>query len=329
MAVLRRDFMKTAAGALLAAGRMARNTFAAGSGPKPPELIPKRKLGKTGEMLSVIGLGGIVVKGASQAEADRRVAAAMERGVNYFDVSPIYGDAQERLGPALVGKRDKVFLACKTNKRTGKEADAELQESLRLLKTEHLDLYQLHSMTTPQDVETAFGPGGAIETFKEAREKGVVRYIGFSAHSVQAATACMDRFEFDTVLYPVNFALWENGFSPPVIEKAKAKGMGCLGLKAMALGRIQRGAPKPFDKCWYVPISELGPAALALRFALSKGLTAVIPPGDEDLFFMALEAKDLTKPLTDDEVAQLEELYEGATPLFTPAPPEARPRRRG
>ncbi|MCZ6678450.1 MAG: aldo/keto reductase, partial [Candidatus Poribacteria bacterium] len=163
----------------------------------------KRTLGNTGEQLSIIGCGGIVVTDTEQSKADRTVREAFDRGINYFDVAPAYGNAEDRLGPALVGLRDQIFLACKTGERTKSGAARQLRQSLRKLKTDHFDLYQLHAMTTSEDLETAMGDGGAIEAFIEAREQGLVRYLGFSAHSVETALALIDRFDFDTILFPV------------------------------------------------------------------------------------------------------------------------------
>jgi aryl-alcohol dehydrogenase-like predicted oxidoreductase len=192
--------------------------------------MQKRTLGKTGEQLSIIGFGGIVVTGVEPAEAERAVREAFDRGINYFDVAPSYGNAEERLGPALVGLREQVFLACKTGERTKAGAARELRESLRRLKTDHFDLYQLHAMTTPADLETAMGAGGAIEAFIEAREQGLARYLGFSAHSVETALALIDRFDFDTILFPINWVnYFQANFGPQVIEKARGKGMGQAG----------------------------------------------------------------------------------------------------
>ncbi|MHB8971565.1 MAG: aldo/keto reductase [Pirellulaceae bacterium] len=119
------------------------------------------------------------------------VAEAVDRGVNYFDVAPYYGNAQERLGPALQSYREKCFLACKTLERDAAGAAKELQRSLKLLKTDYFDLYQLHALMDVDEVEEAFGPGGAMETILKAQQDGKVRYIGFSAHSEEAAHAAM------------------------------------------------------------------------------------------------------------------------------------------
>src|ERR1041385_3612666 len=164
-----------------------------------------REYGTTSNRLSLIGFGGVVVMGMEQPDADRIVREAFDRGVNYFDVAPSYGDAEDRLGPAIEGIRDQIFLACKTGKRTRDEAAAELRQSLTNLRTNHLDLYQLHALSSIEEVETCFRPGGAMEAFLEARDAGLVRFLGFSAHSADAALDAMNRFRFDSVLFPFNY----------------------------------------------------------------------------------------------------------------------------
>ena len=143
------------------------------------EPIPRRVLGRTGEKLSIIALGGIVVSKESQSVADRYVSEAIDHGINYFDVAPTYGDAQDRLGPALIPFRKNVFLACKTTKRDRQGAEAELNQSLQMLQTGHFDLYQLHGLTKTEDVEQAFGPDGAMETFLKAKKRAKHVSSGF------------------------------------------------------------------------------------------------------------------------------------------------------
>ena len=163
--------------------------------------IPRREYGKTGVKLSVIGLGGIVVKDAPQKQANRVVAEAVERGVNYFDVAPTYGDAELKLGPALEPYRKDVFLACKTGRRGRAGAEAELKKSLERLQTDYLDLYQMHAIKDiGKDVDRAFAKDGAMEVFIEAKKSGRVRHLGFSAHSVEAAVAALDlRLRFRSI----------------------------------------------------------------------------------------------------------------------------------
>ena len=137
-----------------------------------PGKIEKRSLGRTGEMLSMIGFGGIIVKDASTAEASESVKLAIDNGINYFDVAPTYGDAEIKLGPALEPYRKGVFLACKTTERGRDGSRKELEKSLRNLRTDHFDLYQFHAVTTPEDVDKIFASGGALETYLEARKGG-------------------------------------------------------------------------------------------------------------------------------------------------------------
>ena len=279
--------------------------------------MEKRSLGKTGVKLSIIGFGGIVVNKATTKEAATRVKEAIDYGVNYFDVAPSYGNAEEMLGPALEPYRKEVFLACKTTERKREGARRELEQSLKLLKTDYFDLYQLHAVITPEDVETIFGPGGAMETFLEARDEGKVRYLGFSAHSVEAAMALMDRFDFDTILFPFNFATWYAGnFGPQVMEKAKEKEIGILALKAMALRPWEEGEERDNEKTWYKPLSTREEAGQGLRFTLSHPVTSAIPPGHEDLFSMALELANEFSPMEKMEIEEIKKKAMATEPLF-------------
>jgi aryl-alcohol dehydrogenase-like predicted oxidoreductase len=280
--------------------------------------IEKRSLGRTGVMLSMIGFGGIVVKDARPEDAAAIVKLAIDSGINYFDVAPSYGDAEIKLGPALEPYRKNVFLACKTTKRTKAEARAELEQSLQHLLTDHFDLYQFHAVTTIEEVNTIFNPGGAMETFQEARKEGKIRFIGFSAHSVEAAMALMDRFDFDTILFPVNFATWHAGnFGPQVLARAREKKMGILALKAMAKGPWPQDADRSrYPKCWYEPLSAQEDARMGLRFTLSHPVTAAVPPGEEELFRLALSLADKLQPLKKSEINTIKQKALKTDPLF-------------
>jgi aryl-alcohol dehydrogenase-like predicted oxidoreductase len=259
-----------------------------------------------------------------QDHANRIVAEFVERGVNYFDVAPSYGDAEQKLGPALQPHRDKVFLACKTGERTREAARAQLENSLATLRTDHFDLYQLHGVTdVAKDIDAAFAKGGAMETFIEAKKSGQVRHLGFSAHSVEAAFAAMDRYDFDSILFPVNFALYEKGhFGPQIMERALSKGLTRLALKAMARQKWP-DAPIPerqqHSKLWYQPLTDPRQAELALRFTLSQPVTAAIAPGEESLFRQALDIAQNFTPITAPEVAELKALATDLNPVFQAA----------
>jgi aryl-alcohol dehydrogenase-like predicted oxidoreductase len=309
----RRTFLKQASlGAMLGAFPASLAGVERVSGP-----LERRALGRTGETLSIIGFGGIVVMDASTKDAADRVARAVDRGVNYFDVAPSYGNAEAMLGPALQPYRKGVFLACKTQERKRDAALAELDASLGRMRTDHFDLYQLHAVTTKEDVSTILGPDGALEAFVAARKAGKVRFLGFSAHSVDAALALIDAFAFDTILFPINFATWHSGnFGPQVLEAARRKQMGILALKAMARRPWPEGAARTHKKCWYEPLDDATAAAEGLRFTLSHPITAAIPPGDETLFAMALDLAAKFEPLAPAEAEAIKRKALATTPLF-------------
>ena len=283
-----------------------------------PGKIEKRSLGRTGEMLSMIGFGGIIVKDATPAESSEAVKLAIYSGINYFDVAPTYGDAELKLGPALEPYRKDVFLACKTTERGRDGARKTLEQSLKNLRTDHFDLYQFHAVTTPEDVEKIFAPGGAMETYLEARKEGKIRFIGFSAHSVEAAMSMMDRFDFDTILFPVNYVTWNAGnFGPQVLEKANQKKMGILALKAMAKAPLPKGVEnKDYPKCWYEPLVNPEDIKMGLGFTLSHPVTSALTPGDIRLFRTALNVSSSIKPLKDNEIKAIKEKAMDGQPLF-------------
>lgn len=314
----RRDFLKK--GSVGAAGLAAAQKFlqplAATEKPAP---IPRRALGKTGVDLSIIAMGGIVVMNVSQAFANNIVAEAVDRGINYFDVAPSYGNAQGRLAPALKPYRKHVFLACKTGARDKAGSQEALDESLRQLETDYLDLYQLHALTKVEEVNEALGPGGAMETFVAAQKAGKVRYLGFSAHSVEAALIAMDQFDFDTTLFPINFVLYSQAnFGPQVVQRAREKQMGIMAIKAMAktVWPASEKTHHPFPKCWYKPAALPKEAALALRWTLSQPITAAVPPGEIDYFRLAMNTVQHFRPVDEQEAKTLMARASGVQPLF-------------
>lgn len=281
-------------------------------------LLPKRRLGRTGEKLSIIGFGGIIVSNIDQHEANNRVSRAIDQGCNYFDVAPSYGNAEDMLGPAFEPYRKDCFLACKTQKRDAAGAEVELHTSLKKMRTDYFDLYQLHAISSIEDVEQAFGPGGAMETFIKAKKDGLVRFLGFSAHSQEAALLAMEKYDFDTILIPVNFVCWFQGnFGPAALAKAEEKGMGILALKGLALTRIPQGAPRTYEKAWYVPIEDEEVSDLSLRFTFSRGVTAAIPPGEYKFWGRAVNIALKSTEISEDEIAQLRKTAETLEPLFS------------
>jgi aryl-alcohol dehydrogenase-like predicted oxidoreductase len=279
--------------------------------------MERRRFGRTDEKLSIVGFGGILVMNEDQPTANMMVREAIERGINYFDVAPSYGNAEERLGPALEPYRDSVFLACKTGERTREGAMAELHQSLQRLRTDHLDLYQLHAVTTLEEVERIMGSGGAMEAFIEAREKGIIKYIGFSAHSEEAALALLDRFDFDSILFPLNWVCWyRSNFGPKVVDVALKKGVAILALKALAKRKWKKDEVKRWTKCWYAPVDTAEEASLALRFTLSLPVTAAVSPGHIEFLRWACDTAEKFRPLTDEEREILVDRSKDLEPIF-------------
>ena len=320
----RREFLKNSAltaGAALTASQLAR----AMSRPKKQEnimsKIPMRTLGKTNEKLSIIGFGGIVVMNAQPEHAAKVVAQAVEAGINYFDVAPSYGNAEEILGPAFEPFRRDCFLACKSHLRTASQTKELLDQSLEKLKTDYFDLYQLHGIVdVEKDIKAALAKGGAMQTILEAKKAGIIKHIGFSAHTPEAAIYAMENFDFDTILYPINFCThFKSKFDQAVLAEAKKRSMGILALKAMARQSWldqESDLRKKYSKAWYEPIDEPVLAKMALQWTLAQGVTAMLPPGEELPFRIAM---DMAATLTDgsaDDAVELEKLSADLTPIF-------------
>jgi len=285
--------------------------------------MPVRPFGKDGVKLSIIGFPGLVLRRIDQDQSNRLVAEAVQRGVNYFDVAPAYGDAEIKLGPALEPYRKKVFLACKTKMRDAKGAKEEFERSLERLKTDRFDLYQLHVLAdVAKDVDAAFAKGGAMEYLRAQQKAGRIRYLGFSAHTEEAAVAALERFAFDSVMLPVNFGSWlKAGFGPKTVAAARKRGATVLAIKGLCRQRWEAGDPlRKALRMWYKPILDRAEALLALKFTLSQGVTAAVPPANVAAHKLALDVAPEIRAITDAETAKLRELAKGLTPLFPHQP---------
>jgi len=279
--------------------------------------MKRRVLGRTGEQLSIIGFGGILVMDESAKESERLVNKAIEKGINYFDVAPNYGNAQQMLGPALKPYRDDVFLACKSELRDYDGVMSDFTESLKLLKTDHIDLYQLHAVTTDEDVNRILSKDGALNAFQELRDKGVIRYIGFSAHTEEAALRLLDHFDFDTILFPFNWVTWhKNDFGKKLMKLAQERNLGILALKALAKRALAKGEEKAYPKAWYYPVDTFDEAQKALKFTLSLPITAAVTPGHEKFFNWACEIAEDDQLLTEQELEWLKKDAKALKPIF-------------
>lgn len=325
---MRRRQLLAAAAGTFATGMIARRAAAdpigdaikLGPRSNAPRLT-KRPYGKTGIELSIIGFPGYALRDTEdQALTNRLVAESIERGVNYFDVAASYGNAERLLGPALEPYRKDVFISSKTGKRTADEAAAELKRTLEYLRTDYLDLYNLHHIQhMDKDVDVAFGKGGAMEVLIEAKKQGKVRHLGFSAHGIEAALAALDRHDFDSAIFPINFAcVHEGNWGPQIIERCREKGVAMIALKALARQRWPENAPKrkAYPICWYQPLTDVDEMMLALRFTLSKPIVAALPPSSDRLHRLAMTLGMDYSPLTPTEQPAVKRMAEGLNPVF-------------
>jgi aryl-alcohol dehydrogenase-like predicted oxidoreductase len=281
--------------------------------------IERRVLGQTGDKLSIVAFGGYVLNRASDEQSAQWVREAFEAGVNHFDVAPEYGTAEERMGPALETFRQQVFLSCKTAQRHRTEAASELDRSLKRLRTDHIDLYQFHHVSRLDEVEAIFSDDGAMKAFEQAKKDGKIRHLGFSAHSVEAALAMMERYRFDSIMFPVNYATWNAGeFGPQVLAKAQELRMGILALKALAKQPLPPGADRSaHPNCWYQPMTDPDEAMMGLRFTLSHPVTTALTPASEPCMKLALKLAAQFTPLKPEEAEAMKQKGLAATPLFS------------
>lgn len=282
--------------------------------------LPRRPY-KPGVDISVIGFASIMLRAPlmDQTNANRAVAEAFEKGCNYFDVAPAYGDAQQKLGLALAPFRKNAFLSCKTKARDAAGAKTELNRSLELLKTDHFELYQLHATKDPvADIDAAFMKGGAMETILNARKAGVIRFIGLTAHTAESALAAMNRFDFDSIMFPFNFAsIYKGNFGQEIYDLAKKKNVTRIGIKSLCRQEWPQDANRgQFRHLWYQPLFDRQEAELALRWTFSHDITTTIPPGDQAVSNLAMELAMNLTPITPQETQRLQTLAATLSPLF-------------
>ncbi|MHC1786783.1 MAG: aldo/keto reductase [Christensenellales bacterium] len=277
--------------------------------------MQKRQLGRTGYQVSAVIYGGIVSGGEGQPASDRYVGWAIDHGINYFDVAPTYGDAEERLGSSLKPYRHEVYLACKTMERRREGAKRDIERSMALLHTDYFDVFQLHAMTTPEDIEVAFGPGGTMELLRDLKQKGVLRKVSFSAHNERAALELLKRYPFDTVLFPMNFALdMDQGIGRDLAALKKEKGFGLLGMKSIierAWVDEKERENSPYPKSWCKPfgITDRDLRLAAMKYTLAMGSDVLVPPGNYESFKFMVDHIDeaLAGPPSQAEEAMLAE----------------------
>lgn len=322
----RRTFLKTVGATAGGVALGVRPSFADPAAPDRTLIphasgLPRRILGRTGRAVSIIGYPGLALSKVAQPAATAALRDGFDKGVNYFDVAPAYGDAEIKMGIAIAdGKipRDQFFLASKTKARDAAGARAELERSLDRLKTDHFDLYQLHVMSTKAELEKVCAAGGALETLVKARDEGKVRALGFSAHTKEAALELMRRFKFETLMYPVNFIdHYTSQFDPEVLALAKSQGVAVQAIKPISAGAWKRGEQKTRNNWWYKVLEEQSEIDQAIRFSLSLDpVVTVLPTSFVDLVEKSILAGKKFRPATPTDLDGMRLMAEKYTPLF-------------
>ncbi len=279
-----------------------------------------RRLGKTGHMSSIIALGGAAFWQISQDDADTAIDMAVGHGINHIDVAPLYGQAEIRIGSWLERNRPKIFLACKTRERGKLGAWEGIKRSLDKLKVDSFDLFQLHGIDDAETLNVVLGSGGALEAILEAKEQGLVRFVGITGHRPYIHIEALHRFDFDTVMFPLNRVHtahlndWNNFF--PLLEIAKEKDVGVIAIKSIAKRPWERTSH--FYRTWYEPFDQPQEIQKSLRYTLSQAITTAVMPGDLQLWLKVISAAEEFKPLTEKEQQEVISEAVRYQPLIAP-----------
>lgn len=280
-----------------------------------------RRFGRTGHMSTIVIFGAFAVGLLDQKEADAVMEQVLAHGINHIDVAPSYAEAELRLGPWLETHRDRFFLGCKTQLRDKEKAREELHRSLERLRVDRFDLFQLHAVTTMEELDACFAPGGSLEAIVEARDEGLTRFLGITGHGLQAPAVqleALNRFDFDSLLFTLNFKMWADENyrrdASRLIEVAQERDIGTMVIKTWARGPW--GEQEPRYHTWYEPFEDEEMIEQALRFNLSQPVTGVISAGDARLLPMILDAAERFRPMDDAEQAALLGTADEYEPLF-------------
>lgn len=231
--------------------------------------IPRRPLGRTGEDVTALGLGGegVLRTFGREEEAQRVIRAAWEAGIRYFESARAYSGSEAYLGRGLQGIREQIFLTSKSHGRSRAEAEEHLHLTLKNMQTDHLDLWQVHDIRTIQEVEAIGAPGGALEAFYKAKEQGKTRFVGVTGHhDPEILRLALQKYDFDTVLLPINPAEPHHASFLPLAREAAAQGVGVVGMKVLCRGVL----PQLYEDS----------LPLFIHYALSQPVSVIVVGAD-------------------------------------------------
>lgn len=281
-----------------------------------------RRFGHTDHMSTIAIFGAVAFWQISQADADKVMEQVIEAGVNHIDVAPSYGQAEERVGPWMPRERSRFFLGCKTQERTKEGAWNEMQRSLKRLQTESFDLYQCHAITTMEELDAVTMKGGALEAFEQARREGLTKYLGITGHGVDAPKIYLEalrRFDFDSVLFPLNFVQMANPeyrkYAEELIATCRTKDVGTMIIKTTT--KAPWGERPHTATTWYEPFEAQDEIQKAVNFALSYDVTGLCTAGDTRILPLILQACENFRRLSPLELEAMIESGKQHEPLFS------------
>jgi aryl-alcohol dehydrogenase-like predicted oxidoreductase len=284
-------------------------------------MIPVQPFGRTGHESTRLLFGAAALGNVSQDEADQTMELIREHGINHIDTAASYGDAELRLGPWMETHRDEFFLATKTGERTRAEAYNEIQRSLERLRTDQIDLIQLHNLVDEEEWRTAFSPGGALEGVVEAKDDGLVRFIGVTGHGVTVAAQhlrSLQEYPFDSVLLPYNFAMSRDERYIADFEELFAacveRGAAIQTIKSITRGPW--GDRQPSANTWYEPLTDQDAIDTAVGWVLGREGVFLNTVGDINILPKVIDAAERFSERPNDEQMRGLEAAFGLEPLF-------------
>ena len=284
-------------------------------------MIERRQFGRTGHSSAVTIFGAAALRDATRREADHALDLLLEYGVNHIDTAPRYGDAELQIGPWMRMHRDDFFLATKIDRRTRVGAREQIRRSLDRLRVDSVDLLQLHSLSHPAEWETAMGDDGALEAAVEAREEGLTRFIGVTGHGWTIASMhrrSLERFDFDSVLMPWNFVMYENERYRRDFEEVCAlcdeRGAAVQTIKSVARGPW--ATTRPNRTTWYQPLEDPADIERAVHWVLARPRIFLNTLGDLALLPLVLDAASRFERSPGDDAMRGVVESSRATPLF-------------
>jgi aryl-alcohol dehydrogenase-like predicted oxidoreductase len=284
-------------------------------------MIALQPFGRTGHESTRLLFGAAAIGNVSQDDADQTMELIRAHGINHIDTAASYGDAELRLGPWMDTHRDEFFLATKTGERTRAEAYAEIGRSLERLRTDRLDLIQLHNLVDEDEWQTAFSSGGVLEAVVQAREEGLVRFIGVTGHGVTVAAQhlrSLEEYAFDSVLLPYNFPMSRNASYIADFETLLAvcaeRGVAVQTIKAITRGPW--GEHQPTANTWYEPLTDQDAIDIAASWVLGREGVFLNTVGDIHILPKVSGAVErFTQRPSNEQMVELEAAF-GLEPLF-------------